>query len=109
MKSQKFLAGGAVLALSLGGLVTAVTTPAEAATYCTHGYTKIDVTLRPDEGQAWASWSSLPSTQKFRAKLIGKGVLPDITSVWKTTSGTVKTGTMPWTGVGGSACENARR
>ncbi len=105
-KSSHILATLAAIPLALGGVIVVNTPTAEAATYCTHGTTKVNVSLRPDEGYAWSNWNSKPRTQKFRARLLGKGKLPDLNSDWRTTSGQVKTKTMPWVGVGGSACEN---
>ncbi|WP_394277234.1 hypothetical protein [Luteococcus sp.] len=106
MKINKVFAPLAMFPLAMGALVVASAPSADAATYCTHGTTKVDVALRPDEGYAWANWTSKPASQKFRARLVGKGALPDRYSGWRETSGRVQTSTLPWVGVGGSSCEN---
>lgn len=96
-----------VCALGATPLLYATSAEAVGGT-CTHKRIKIVLTLQPDQAKARATCTKLQSDSKFKA-ILTSNVFPNAVSSWRTTKGSVDTGTRPWAGSSGSSMEIAAK
>lgn len=79
-----------------------------AGSVCSSSRIKIVLSFQPDQAKARAVCSPLQSGMKFKA-ILTASKFPNAVSSWRTTAGSVETGTRPWIGSTGSDVQTAKR
>lgn len=75
---------------------------------CSAKRIKVAVSFQPDHAKARATCTSLQSDSRFKAVLTSS-VFPDAVSSWRSTKGSVETGTRPYAGSNGAKVEIAKK
>lgn len=80
--------------LALSPLLVVSSAGASAGTSCTSKTVNVAISFQPDQVKARATCSSLAKVDKFKAVLTSR-IFPDANSSWRTTKGSVDTGSRP--------------
>ena len=99
----------AVAAISLGSTTLTIAAHADAApsSHCSSSREKVVLSCQPDQAHAQTTCNPLQAGHKFKA-ILTSNTFPNAVSEWRTTAGTVKTGTRPWFGSTGSDVQTAK-
>ena len=99
----------AAAAISLESTTPTIASHADAApsSHCSSSRKKVVLSYQPDQAYAQATCNPLQTGHKFKA-ILTSNKFPNAVSEWRTTAGTVKTGTRPWFGSTGSDVQTAK-
>ena len=99
----------AAAAISLESTTPTIASHADAApsSHCSCSREKVVLSCQPDQAHAQTTCNPLQAGHKFKA-ILTSNTFPNAVSEWRTTAGTVKTGTRPWFGSTGSDVQTAK-